>query len=79
MPDPKPTNEEFITAFILFHFYLRKYILKAGRIENVIQIQDLSGNYKPPYALTRFAIGIIPKINRGRARTFFALNSPTAI
>ena len=79
MPDPKPSNEEVLAALILLQWYIRKYMMSNGRIENVIQVMDLSGNFKIPFAVTKFALSRMPKLNRGRARTFFVVNTSSTI
>ena len=43
MPDPKPSVDEVKTCFILTHFFVRKYMLQPGRVENILLIYDLSG------------------------------------
>lgn len=36
MPDPKPTQEELLATLVLNQWYMRKYMMCDGRIENVV-------------------------------------------
>ena len=79
MPDPKPTAPEILAAVVLVNYYIRKYMMCPGRIENIIQVMDVSGNYKIPFANIKYLFSVMPRLNRGRVRTFFVLNASAAI
>ena len=79
MPHPQPTVNETLAAIIMTHFFIRKHMFCPGHVENVVQIMDLSGNSVVPWGLMKEIIMFMPKLNKGRVRTFYVINCPTSV
>lgn len=78
---PLPHPKEVIAAAALNLFFIYKYMLKEGQIENLIQIMDGRGVgvSSIPLSMMKHGLGFLTNMNKGRARTIFCLNCPSAV
>ena len=70
-----------VGATLIWLFFMIKYMLEDGVIENVLIVGDNTQTsvFNMPYKLTKAVMGFLTQVIRGRVRTVFGLNAPSTI
>ena len=75
-----PSKEDLVSAVTILFEYILTFMLKKGKVENVIMIMDHSGvnPLTAPMWLVKHVLSTIQGQYKGMSRSIFTLNSPYA-
>lgn len=81
MSDEYPEPEDVIGAALITIFFMQKYMMANGSVENYLQVGDSEGLniFTTPFKLVQAILQFMTCVNRGRSRTVYEVNSPTTM